>query len=170
MTVLRPQAVLPADAPALRHRALGDLQDAQAVYVAVSPDLVWEALVAHVPRAFDHALARAFARGVGAADRVRRGEFPRAGSSIPGFSVAECVPGRSLVLEGRHRFSRYVLAFEMRPFGEGTRLVAASFADFPGLRGKAYRWLAVAPVHRKVVADLLAAVARRAEGGRDRGA
>jgi hypothetical protein len=62
----------------------------------------------------------------------------------PGFAVAATLPGERLELAGRHRFARYVLAFELRDGPPGiTRLAAQSFAEFPGLHGRAYRALVI---------------------------
>jgi hypothetical protein len=61
-----------------------------------------------------------------------------------GFAVAASVPGERLELAGRHRFARYVLAFELRDGPPGiTRVAARSFAEFPGPHGRAYRALVV---------------------------
>ena len=60
-----------------------------------------------------------------------------------GFHVAESVPGSLLALEGRHRFSRYRLAFHLEPDGDGTRVTARTHAAFPGPHGAVYRALVV---------------------------
>lgn len=61
-----------------------------------------------------------------------------------GFRVAESVPGERLSLEGRHRFSRYRLVFELGPSTAGTiRLSATTYAAFPGLHGRIYRALVI---------------------------
>ena len=56
-----------------------------------------------------------------------------------GFAVAEVVPDRLVRLAGRHRFSRYQLVFELDAVEGGTALRARSYAEFPGLHGRAYR-------------------------------
>jgi hypothetical protein len=56
-----------------------------------------------------------------------------------GFGVAEEVPDRLVRLAGRHRFSRYQLVFELDAVDGGTVLRARSYAEFPGLHGRAYR-------------------------------
>jgi hypothetical protein len=67
------------------------------------------------------------------------GTEPRAG-----FEVAESAPTQSLTLVGRHRFSRYMLVFELTDGGEGaTRLRAETYAQFPGVRGQVYRALVI---------------------------
>jgi hypothetical protein len=61
-----------------------------------------------------------------------------------GFRVAEEEPGERVVLDGRHRFSRYRLVFSLGDAPAGaTRLTATSYGDFPGPHGKAYRALVI---------------------------
>lgn len=56
-----------------------------------------------------------------------------------GFVVAEEVPDRLVRLTGRHRFSRYQLLFELDAVDGGTVLRARTYAEFPGMHGRAYR-------------------------------
>lgn len=61
-----------------------------------------------------------------------------------GFAVTAEVPGTRLELSGRHRFSRYLLVFELADAGDGTTdVVARTFADFPGVHGRVYRALVI---------------------------
>ncbi len=61
-----------------------------------------------------------------------------------GFRIAEERLCERVVLEGRHRFSRYRLVFTLTDGPPGsTRLTATSYGDFPGLPGKAYRALVI---------------------------
>lgn len=61
-----------------------------------------------------------------------------------GFAVSREAPGTRLELSGRHRFSRYLLVFELADAGDGTTEVSAqTFADFPGVHGRAYRTLVI---------------------------
>jgi hypothetical protein len=91
-------------------------------------------------------------------DLFRRilGTDPRAG-----FAVAASVPGERLELAGRHRFSRYVLEFSLRDGAEGTtRLAARSFAEFPGIHGRAYRALVIGTrLHVLATRGMLRAIA-----------
>ena len=58
--------------------------------------------------------------------------------------MAASVPGERLELAGRHRFSRYALTFSLQDGQPGvTRLAARSFAEFPGIHGRAYRALVI---------------------------
>jgi hypothetical protein len=61
-----------------------------------------------------------------------------------GFAVTESRPGTHLGLGGMHRFSRYLLTFDLSdlPTG-GTRVSARSYGEFPGLPGFAYRTLVI---------------------------
>ena len=100
--------------------------DDHEVRISASPEVVFEATRQYV----DDLLAR-----------VEGGPLPLllGTDPPPGFAVAEEVPGRLLGLDGRHRFSRYRLVFEVEPDGRGTVLRARSYAEFPGLHGRAYR-------------------------------
>ena len=61
-----------------------------------------------------------------------------------GFEVAREVPNQQLGLAGRHRFSRYLLVFELGDLpGEETLLAAKTYAEFPGLHGGVYRALVI---------------------------
>jgi hypothetical protein len=87
------------------------------------------------------------------------GTVPRSG-----FEVAESDPPREVVLSGRHRFSTYRLVFRVEPEGKGSRLHALTYAEFPGLRGRAYRTvLMVSTGHRRATENMLRTVADRVE-------
>jgi hypothetical protein len=67
------------------------------------------------------------------------GTRPRAGFEVTGADE----PHR-LTLAGRHRFSRYVLDLRLAEAGDGTTTAtAATYADFPGPHGFAYRTLVI---------------------------
>ncbi|OWY63064.1 hypothetical protein B7486_55080, partial [cyanobacterium TDX16] len=73
-----------------------------------------------------------------------------------------------MVLEGRHRFSCYRLAFELDagPDEGTTTLRAVSHAAFPGLHGRAYRVAVISTgLHVLATQRILEAVRRRAEAG-----
>lgn len=81
-----------------------------------------------------------------------------------GFEVIDNAAPHGLVLGGRHRFSTYRLVFRNEPEGDGSRLHAVTYAEFPGLRGRAYRTMLIASTgHRRAVERMLRAVAREAE-------
>jgi len=89
------------------------------------------------------------------------GTEPRAG-----FEVAAETPGRKVSLSGRHRFSRYLLEFEVADLAnEETLLTARTSAEFPGVRGRAYRALVIGSgVHVLAVRRMLRSVRRRSLG------
>ena len=81
-----------------------------------------------------------------------------------GFEVVTSDPPREVVLGGRHRFSTYRLVFRIEPDREASRLHAVTYADFPGLHGRAYRTaLMVSRGHRRAVQQMLVRLAHRAE-------
>ncbi len=115
------------------------------------PEDVWKALDPALEAGFGRRRAQALAWILGCRDDG-------------GFHVARSDPPRELALEGRHRFSRYRLAFEVEPSGAGTRLKAVTHAAFPGLHGRIYRALVIGSGgHRIVTRRLLRSVARLAE-------
>jgi hypothetical protein len=86
------------------------------------------------------------------------------------FSLEEATPPKRLALPGQHPFSVYKLVFELADEGpQRTRLRALTWADFPGVSGKAYRALVIGTgIHRVAVRLLLeriAAAARPRCGG-----
>jgi hypothetical protein len=112
-----------------------------------------------------------FARAVGCADREASGPRPLAeGSTTPGFHVVTIVPGAELVLEGRHRFSRYAMIFRLEQVDPGrSRLRLESRADFPGTTGRIYRLLVVGSGgHVVAVRRMLSSIAHRTESHRTR--
>ncbi|MGW0647259.1 hypothetical protein ACWD4T_00390 [Streptomyces umbrinus] len=141
-------------------------RDEHTTVVAAGADDVWRSLGETLDRSFSRPGANRYARLVGCADRTASGPRPLAeGSTIPGFRVAAAVPGRELVLGGRHRFSSYALIFRLEPTGPGrSRLTAETRATFPGPAGGLYRLLVLGTGgHAVGVRRLLAAVRRRAE-------
>lgn len=132
--------------------------------MAASPERTWEALLRTAGGAFGGRAKSAFARALGCDEPQRTGDAGTRGSTLVGFRVAESDPPRLLGLEGRHRFSRYRLAFEVEPSRSGSRVTATTHAEFPGPHGKAYRALVIGTRgHVLVTTRLLRAVRRRAE-------
>ncbi|OBH45698.1 DUF2867 domain-containing protein [Mycobacterium mantenii] len=87
---------------------------------------------------------------------------PHDPSSVPfGFVLDEARPPERFGLKGRHPFAVYRWVFELDALGSArTRLRAATWADFPGLHGKAYRALVIGTGgHRVVVRRTLKRVA-----------
>lgn len=58
-----------------------------------------------------------------------------------GFEIVGRQPRHEIALAGRHRFATYRLVFRVAPDGGRARIVADTFAVFPGLRGRLYRTL-----------------------------
>ncbi len=105
--------------------------DEHSTRLAATPAAVWPQLRAFV----DDWLAR-----------TERSPLTRLLGTRPraGFEVAEADEPHRLTLAGRHRFSRYVLDLRLTDERDGTTTAsAATYADFPGPHGFAYRTLVV---------------------------
>lgn len=101
--------------------------DEHAIRIAAPREAVWAALQQYVTTSLGVAERHPLGRLLGTEPRS-------------GFEVAESAPTERLRLAGRHRFARYVLAFELTDAGlDATQLRAQSYAAFPGLRGAIYR-------------------------------
>lgn len=140
--------------------------DAHSTDIAVGVDEVWSVLVDKADEAYSRGAAVWYVRVVGCEDRVAAGPRPlEVGSTVPGFRVASAVPGKELVLEGRHRFSTYALIFRLERLGVArTELTAETRATFPGVAGRIYRLLVIGTGGHVVgVRRLLADIKRRAE-------
>jgi hypothetical protein len=134
--------------------------------IDATADQVWRALLATmgpIGSRLPHVLRSAWALN----PDERTGEWNSTvavGDSLVGFDVIDARAPRSLVLRGRHRFSRYELRFEITD-GEhgGSVLHAHSSAEFPGAAGRLYRALVIGTGgHRIAVRSILARVAKRA--------
>jgi hypothetical protein len=129
------------------------------------PDRVWPALLATVNRSIRS--VPAWLTAAWGLEHSSRSGAPdgsvAVGDTIPGFAVVAVHPGRALVLQGSHRFSRYELRFELEPMtGNATRLHAQTFAAFPGVKGWVYRTLVIGTGgHRIAVRRMLTGVAQR---------
>jgi hypothetical protein len=87
------------------------------------------------------------------------------GAERPGFVVCQIVPGVTFAARGRHRFSAYQLVFSIEPrSATSSRVTAETFAEFPGVSGRLYRFLVVTLGPHTVVMRLaLWYLRRRAE-------
>jgi hypothetical protein len=140
--------------------------DEHAIELDGTPDAVWPALLRTVEKMTAGRAAPRYARAVGCADTEAGGPRPlEVGSTVPGFHVGALIPERLLVLRGSHHFSDYELCFRLEPLGGvRTRLVAETRADFPGLKGRAYRALVIGThMHVLVVRRVQHRVERRLE-------
>ena len=140
--------------------------DTHSIQIEAGAETVWEALAATLVAK----LSRPSARLVGALTDVSQSggfegpPFPEMGAEVPGFRVVVSTHGKRLRLEGRHRFSRYALDFELVATGTGTELSATTYATFPGRSGAIYKSLLLwTRGHVFVVKSLLRAVRRHAE-------
>lgn len=136
------------------------------IEIGADREATWAALLRVVEVTFASARGRGPARLLGCEDTVPSGPRPLAqGSAFPGFHVESAEPLSELALAGRHRFSTYLLSLRLEDTGPGrTRLIAETRADFPGLKGSAYRALVIGTrMHVLVTRRLLTATKRRAE-------
>lgn len=143
----------------------GDLPfvDEHRVLVSAPALAVWGSLTVQLA-GHGNAGTEAFARLLAAEPGRASGTPLEEGATLPGFAVAEAVPGRRIRLTGRHRFSRYALTLTLVARPEGTMLSARTDAEFPGLHGFVYRGLVIGSgAHRVFVRRLLRTVGRRAE-------
>lgn len=143
--------------------------DEHSAQVGSGLEPAWEALLEVVEGSFAAGPAARGARLLGCADVSAAGPRPLAsGSRIPGFHVESAERPRLLALAGSHRFSNYALIFRLDEGGGGqTRIRAETRAEFPGLKGGAYRALVIGTRgHVLVTRRLLGAVKRRAERAR----
>ncbi len=125
--------------------------DEHSRHLRATPERAWEALMQFTSRTLERAAPATF---VALWDLE-----PKAG-----FAVAEKTPPRHVALRGKHRFSRYELAFDLVPDGDGVNVVARTSAEFPGFKGRAYRALVIGSGgHKLAVGYMLRQVARRAE-------
>jgi ketosteroid isomerase-like protein len=142
--------------------------DEHGTEIAADPDQVWEALAASLPRILNTRRSVRFAQLLGCAFTEARGEPTAIGSTVPGFIVSRSIRPSVLALLGQHRFSRYALVFRIDRLGIGrSRLRAESRAEFPAVRGRAYRALVIGSrAHVLAVRRMLTSIRRRAEGER----
>jgi hypothetical protein len=123
--------------------------DDHAITIAAPRDVVWAALERYV------------------ATSLRLGEHgPLAWilgtQPVAGFEVSDSRPTARLTLIGRHRFSRYMLAFDLADASDGiTRLSAKTYAAFPGVHGRIYRALVIGTGAHAVATDRIVRSIRR---------
>ena len=125
--------------------------DTHTVEVAAPRTVAWQALQGFAERSL---------LGSGGVLHRVLGTDPSAG-----FEVATSEPQDRLELAGRHRFSRYMLAFQLSDGAAGTtRIAAETYAEFPGIHGRAYRALVIGTgLHVVATRQMLRAIQRSAE-------
>ncbi|MFI5663821.1 hypothetical protein [Streptomyces sp. NPDC051684] len=137
--------------------------DEHRIVVDAPAERVWPVLAAEFGGTGGR-IFEAYARFIGAKPSRSRGAPFTEGSTVPGFAVAEAVPGRSVRLAGRHFYSRYELTLDLSELPGGTVVRARTYAAFPGPLGRGYRLLVIGSGgHRALMVRRLAAVGRRAE-------
>jgi hypothetical protein len=124
--------------------------DEHAIRIPAPRDVVWAALERYVATSLRIPEGNPLA--------LILGTEPRAG-----FEVSGSVPGESLDLVGRHRFSTYLLRFELADAPSGTtQLRAQTYAAFPGVGGRVYRALVISMrTHEVATNHVLRSVRRR---------
>lgn len=139
--------------------------DEHGVLVHATREETWKALVGSVPAAFSGRAAKRTAKALGCEETERSGDADRIGATLPGFLFTRVIEPAVLALEGQHRYSRYGLIFSLESTKDDrTLLRAETRAEFPGIRGWAYRTLVVGTRgHVVVTKRLLGAVKKRAE-------
>ncbi|MHB8240484.1 MAG: hypothetical protein ACYDHN_00710 [Solirubrobacteraceae bacterium] len=140
--------------------------DDHSIQIGVARENVWRALAPALRADLGGAVAPALSRLLALEPARRTGDWrgeAQLGATLAGFAVAETDAPRRLELRGRHRFSSYALIFELDDTrGDSCTLRARTFAEFPGLTGRAYRALVIGSRgHRLVVKRLLRSIARR---------
>jgi len=138
--------------------------DEHSVEIDAGADSTWEAALRVVEGSFGG--ASRVARLLGCADVDVSGPRPlAAGATFPGFHVETAEQPRQLALAGSHRFSDYALILRLDDLGDGrTRLRAETRAEFPGLKGRAYRAMVIGTRgHVLLTRRMLGAARRRAE-------
>ena len=139
--------------------------DEHSVSVAAPADVVWRSLLDVVCGLTAGRAKAPVAKVLGCAQTEHRGEPGRIGSTVPGFIVTRAVPPAVLALMGEHRFSRYALIFRIDETIAGpVALKAETRAEFPGVRGTAYKALVIGSRgHVVATKSILRSVRRRAE-------
>lgn len=141
--------------------------DRLGVEVEADVGSTWRALVGVLTRSLESNGSRRAARILGSSELRSSGPRPlSAGSTLPGFRVAETREPTRLVLDGSHRFARHEMAFALSAMTEHrTELSVVTRAEFPGAIGTVYRAFVIgAGGHVIVTRRLLKAVGREAEG------
>jgi hypothetical protein len=140
--------------------------DEHARAIGATRECAWGALIATM-RGLGRTVPAALAGPWGLDPARAQGDWsatPQVGDCLPGFVVERSRPPAELALRGRHRFSRYALVFELdETAATGCTLRAKSYAEFPGLKGRAYRALVIGSGgHRVMVRRMLREIAERA--------
>jgi hypothetical protein len=105
--------------------------DEHTIAIAAPRDVVWTALCRYADASIGIPAGHPLAKLLGT-------------EPARGFGVTASRPQQHLGLGGRHRFSRYLLTFDLTELPDGrTQVSARSYGAFPGLLGQVYRTLVV---------------------------
>lgn len=148
--------------------------DSHSIAVIAAPERAWDE-TARLMRCWEQELLPRFAAGaVPRFARLLRCPYvnsPGPGAEMPaaivGFRVVEAERPSRIVLAGEHRFSRYVLCFEVDVTADaGCDVRAETRASFPGRLGSSYRVAVIGSgAHIRVVGRMLSLIKVRAEAG-----
>ena len=112
-----------------------------------------------------YAAVRSYAaRLAGPPGRVARVVTALLGADSPsGFEITAEDPPHQVTLAGADRFSRYEMDLRVEPAEGGAVVTVATWADFPGPTGRAFRTVVVGSRgHALAVRMMLRSIARRA--------
>ena len=105
--------------------------DEHTIVIAAPRDVVWTALCRYADASIGIPAGHPLAKLLGT-------------EPARGFAVTASRAHQHLGLGGRHRFSRYLLTFDLTELPDGrTQVSARSYGAFPGLLGQIYRTLVV---------------------------
>jgi hypothetical protein len=127
--------------------------DEHQITIAAPRDQVWTALRRFAKSSLLERKSRALALALGTEPHS-------------GFGIAHDIPYQQLGLAGRHRFSRYLLVFEVDEVADEETLVSArTLAEFPGPHGRIYRALVIGSgAHVVAVKRMLRSIERISVG------
>jgi hypothetical protein len=130
--------------------------DEHAVETRGPRDAVWTSLLRTLRRTMGG--SSTFARLLGCDPSRISADFDGSvGQTLPGFRVVEADPGHHLTLEGRHRFSRYRLTFDL----DADQVRARTDAAFPGALGRMYRAAVIGSgAHKLITQRMLRQIVR----------
>jgi hypothetical protein len=105
--------------------------DEHTIVIAAPRDVVWAALCRYADASIGVSAGHPLVKLLGT-------------DPATGFAVTASRAGQHLGLGGRHRFSRYLLTFDLTELPDGrTQVSARSYGEFPGLPGLIYRTLVI---------------------------
>ena len=113
--------------------------DEHAIDVARPAEVTWDAVVETFGRRLDGRAVALGATLLGCEPAGKSSLDGSMGSTVPGFRVTASERPDLLVLQGRHRFSRYAIVVRVDSTPTGSRCRLESRGEFPGPLGRLYR-------------------------------